>query len=96
VSPGIPQPFQAYTGTVPQIAFFHILSSPLFTKLFIITLYINVKAFNEIVSVIKWRHEDEWGGGIAPHIFNLGTRWRTGQLHAPAALQGGNLSRGTC
>jgi len=22
-------------------------------------------------------HEDEWGiGGIAPHILNLGTRWR--------------------
>jgi len=30
-----------------------------------------------------------WGsGGIAPHI-DLGTRWRCGQLHAPAALPPG-------
>jgi len=28
-----------------------------------------------------------WGGGIAPRILDLGTRW--GQLHAPAALPPG-------
>jgi hypothetical protein len=32
-------------------------------------------------------HKDVWAsGGIASRILNIGSKWRTGQHHAPAAL----------
>jgi len=40
------------------------------------------------------RHEDIWGTGrIASSILNLGTWWRCGQVHAPAALPPGKGRR---